>query len=223
MLSNAHSPLELDTQPDTQQERREIMKNAKSSTRARSHADGLTLVQQNAVDLLAAGKNDTETAEFLKVTRVTVTRWRLYSPEFRAALAVRRADIWGAAAARLRALIPKAIDALAEAFDSAPAAERVELAFRLLKLIGPPPPPSVGSFDPEDYIREIVDKERQRMPSELDRLIESGKGLPSYTDHHETVRKRLALLSPADAEPTPTQPDEAAANRPDPSEAPNTQ
>ena len=59
--------------------------------RARSHAEGLTLAQQNAVDLLAAGKNDTETAELLKLTRVAVTRWRLYSPEFRAALAVRRA------------------------------------------------------------------------------------------------------------------------------------
>jgi hypothetical protein len=199
------------------------MKNTKPSTRARSHTDGLTLAQQNAVDLLAAGKNDTETAELLKVTRVTVTRWRLYSPEFRAALAVRRADIWGAAAVRLHALIPKAVDALAEAFDRASASKRVELALQLLKLIGTPSPPSIGSFDPEDYIREIVDKERQRTPSELDQLIESGKGLPSYTDHHETVRKRLALLSPADAEPAPSRSDEAAANRPDPSEAPTKQ
>jgi hypothetical protein len=31
-----------------------------------------------------------------------VTRWRLYSPEFRAALANQRAVIWGAAADRLR-------------------------------------------------------------------------------------------------------------------------
>ena len=63
------------------------MKNAKQSTCARSNAHGLTLAQQNAVDLLAAGKNDTETADALKLNRVTVTRWRLYSPEFRAALA----------------------------------------------------------------------------------------------------------------------------------------
>jgi hypothetical protein len=171
------------------------MKRAKSSTRTCSHADGLTLTQQNAVDLLASGKNDVETAELLKINRVTVTRWRLYSPEFRAALAVRRADIWGAAAARLQALIPKAIDALAGAFDTAPASERVELALQLLKLIGPPSCPSTGSFEPEDYIREVVDRERQRVRTSHDEALDTFNGLPDYNDHHETVRKRLALMS----------------------------
>ncbi len=62
------------------------MKNSKN-TYAKSNAHGLTLAQQNAVDLLAAGNNDTATADALKLNRVTVTRWRLYSPQFRAALA----------------------------------------------------------------------------------------------------------------------------------------
>jgi hypothetical protein len=176
------------------------MKNAKSSTRARSHTDGLTLVQQSAVDLLAAGKNDTETAELLKVNRVTVTRWRLYSPEFRAALAVRRADIWGAAAARLQALIPKAVDALAEAFDSAPADERRELALRLLKLVGPIPYPAVGSFDPDDYVREAVELERARARTGRMEALDTFNGLPDYDDHMSRVRKQLARLSTADAE-----------------------
>lgn len=42
------------------------MNNAKpNGTLARSHAKGLTLAQQSAVDLLASGKNDTETAAAL--------------------------------------------------------------------------------------------------------------------------------------------------------------
>jgi hypothetical protein len=50
---------------------------------------GLSLAQQNAVDLLAGGKNDTETAKALGLNRVIVTRWRLYSPEFRPGLAMK--------------------------------------------------------------------------------------------------------------------------------------
>lgn len=91
-------------------------------------ASVLTLTQQSAIDLLAAGKNDTETAEALGLNRVTVTRWRLYSPEFRAALAAQRAAIWGASADRLRALIPKALDALADALEEADEGDRVAVA-----------------------------------------------------------------------------------------------
>ena len=131
------------------------MTNAKRSTRARSHADGLTLPQQSAVDLLAAGKNDTETADALKLNRVTVTRWRLYSPEFRAALSVRRAEVWGAAADRLRALVPKALDALADALEHAD--DKVTVALAVLKLAGPLPVVPSDSIDPEEYVREQVE------------------------------------------------------------------
>ena len=41
----------------------------------RLHKRGLTLPQQNAVDLLAVGKSDTETAEALELHRTTVTLW----------------------------------------------------------------------------------------------------------------------------------------------------
>lgn len=62
---------------------------------ARQHAHVLTLAQHNAVDLLASGKTDTETAELLNLHRTTVTKWRLYSPDFQAALNIRRAETWG--------------------------------------------------------------------------------------------------------------------------------
>src|SRR5262249_40639442 len=80
---------------------------------ARLHKHGLTLPQQSAIDLLAAGKTDSEVAELLQLSRPTVSKWRLYDPHFQAALHRRRAEIWGAAGDRLRSLVPKALDSLA--------------------------------------------------------------------------------------------------------------
>jgi hypothetical protein len=173
------------------------MKNAKQ-TYARSNAHGLTLPQQNAVDLLAAGKNDTETAEALGLSRVTVTRWRLYSPEFRAALADQRAAIWGASADRLRALLPKALDALADALEHAD--DKATVALAVLKLAGPLPLVPTGPTDPEDILRRDVDRERERIRTSRDSALDAINGLPDYADHLETVRKRLERLAPpADA------------------------
>jgi len=162
---------------------------------ARSNAHGLTLAQQNAVDLLAAGKNDTETAEALNLNRVTVTRWRLYSPAFRAALADQRAAVWGASADRLRALLPRALDALAEALDQADDADRVTVAIAVLKLAGPLPLVPTDPTDPEDVLRRDLERERQRMRTRRDETHDQLNGLPDYADHLKTVRKRLARLA----------------------------
>src|SRR5262245_30154666 len=78
----------------------------------RQHKRGLTLPQLNALDLLAGGKTDKETAELLKLSRTCVTKWRLYDPLFQAALNRLRAAL-----DRLRALIPRALDALAQALE----------------------------------------------------------------------------------------------------------
>lgn len=167
-----------------------------------AHPHGLTLAQLNAVDLLAAGKNDTETADAIGLNRVTVTRWRLYSPEFRAALADRRAAVWGSAADRLRALLPQAIDALADALQDADTPDRVNVALAVLKLAGPIPLAPAGPTDPDEVIRAVVEAERKRLrdsEEEMDAL----DGLPDYDDHTVAVRKRLARL----AEPADTQED----------------
>lgn len=178
------------------------------SALARSHAHGLTLAQQSAVDLLAAGKTDTETAAALGVNRVTVTRWRLYDVEFAAALAERRAHVWGSAADKLRGLIPAALDVLADDLNTATGAERREVALAVLKLAGPLPLAPTGPTDPEDVIRETVDRERvalRRTAAEegLDRL----RGLPSYDRHRDAVRDRFAARASEPAgcdDPTPT-------------------
>jgi hypothetical protein len=78
---------------------------------------GLTVEQQNAIDLLITGKTDAETAELVGVHRVTVTKWRLSDPWFQAELNCRRLELWGAAAERLRALLPKALSVLERELD----------------------------------------------------------------------------------------------------------
>lgn len=167
-------------------------------TYARSNAHGLTLAQQNAVDLLAAGKNDTETADALKVNRVTVTRWRLYSPEFRAALADQRAAIWGASADRLRALLPKALDALADALQHAD--DKVTVALAVLKLAGPLPLPPIDPTEGEEYVRQQVERERERARN-ANESLDAMYNLPSTEDHENIVRKRFARLAgPGDGE-----------------------
>jgi hypothetical protein len=169
------------------------------STYARLNAHGLTLAQQSAVDLLAVGKNDTDTAEALDLNRVTVTRWRLYSPEFRAALASQRAAIWGASADRLRALLPKALDTLAEALESAD--DKVTVALAVLKLAGPLPLVPTDPTEADEYVRRQVERERERARN-TDDSEDDYYDLPPTPDHEKTVRKRLAKLAgPAEEKP----------------------
>jgi hypothetical protein len=172
----------------------EAAANAPASTYARSNAHGLSLAQQSAVDLLAAGKNDTEAADALKLNRVTITRWRLYSPEFRAALADQRAAVWGASADRLRALLPKALDALADALEQADGADRVTVALAVLKLAGPLPLPPSDPTEAGEYVRREVERERDRARN-LNESLDATYNLPSVETHESSVRKRLTRLA----------------------------
>lgn len=90
--------------------------------------DDLSLPRLSAVDLLAAGKSDTETAAAFGLHRVCASRRRLYSPGFRAALAVWRAAAWGAVADRLRAPLPRAVDAVAGVLADPAASNRTAVA-----------------------------------------------------------------------------------------------
>ena len=75
-------------------------------------AHGLTVAQQNAIELLSTGLHDAAVADRIGVTRSTVTRWRLYDPGFQAALNARRATLWGGAADGLRAALPAALETI---------------------------------------------------------------------------------------------------------------
>lgn len=115
---------------------------------------GLSVEQQNAIDLLVTGKTDLETAEAVDVHRTSVTRWRLYDPAFQAAFNARRLEVWGASADKLRSLVPKALDALTTAMEGGNvlAAVTIIKAAALDKL-----PPSSGPTDPDQMFAALVE------------------------------------------------------------------
>ena len=89
----------------------------------RQPADALSVAQQNAVDCLAAGMTDAETAAAVGTSHQTVCNWRLHNPTFGAALNARRLEVWGAAGDKLRSLVPRAVAAFEGAllvFDPTP-------------------------------------------------------------------------------------------------------
>ncbi len=104
------------------------------ATKADESRHGLSVVQLNAVDLLAAGKTDQATAEAVGVTRQTVNGWRNANPWFQAALNARRQDLWGVSVDQLRALLPRAVAVLAEELEGGE--QRARVALDLLRLAG---------------------------------------------------------------------------------------
>lgn len=170
-----------------------IRKMPESKNAKRGYPYGLSIPQQNALDLLVTGKSDAETAEAIGVHRVTVTRWRLYSPEFRAALAGHRLAIWGHATDRLRTLVPKAIDALAESLEQGE--DKATIAMAILKLAGPIPLTVSESTDPEEVLRRDTHRERMRLEASKGSSIDAFNGLPEYKLHIEEMRERLSFMS----------------------------
>jgi hypothetical protein len=74
----------------------------------------LSEVQLAAIELLVQGHTDPSVASHLGVHRQTVFNWRHYNPAFRAELARRRAQVWGAASELFRAGLGRAIQTLQE-------------------------------------------------------------------------------------------------------------
>lgn len=165
--------------------------------KAKPKPAALTVAQLSAVDLLAGGNNDAETAAALSLHRVTVTRWRNYSPEFRAALAERRKAVWGSAADKLRALLPKALDALAAELESGD--DKATVALAVLKLAGSLPLVPIEPTDPDEVVREVVDAERNahRRREDAEDFSSGLPDLPDLDDHTKAVRGRLAALAEA--------------------------
>jgi hypothetical protein len=162
----------------------------------RQHSRGLTMPQLNAIDLLATGKTDRETAELLNLTRTCITKWRLYDPVFQAALNRRRAEVWASGIDRLRALIPKALDALADELEKPDSPNRLKAASEILRLAQLPAGAlNTGPTDPEEIVRRVVEQRRQKAPNSLDDLLDSGKGLPPFREQMDAVRQELEFLA----------------------------
>lgn len=98
----------------------------------------LTATQEQALLLLASGETVTATAEAVGVSRQTVSEWANRDPEFIAALNSVRQETLDAGADKLRGMVEKALDAVAEGFDSEElsAKERAALGMELLKNVG---------------------------------------------------------------------------------------
>jgi hypothetical protein len=65
-----------------------------------------------AVDALATGATIKDAAEQTGVTRQTVSEWFNHQPDFQAALAARRSELWRESVVRMRALVPSALDVI---------------------------------------------------------------------------------------------------------------
>jgi hypothetical protein len=168
----------------------------------RQHKRGLTMPQMNAIDLLASGKTDKETAELLRLSRTCVTKWRLYDPLFQAALNRRRAEVWGSGLDRLRSLIPKALDALAAELEKADSPVRLKAAAEILRLAQmPAPTEGIGPIDAEEIVSKVVERRRSRERGPLDDMLDEGKKLPPFDRQVQEVWQELEALA---NEPEPT-------------------
>lgn len=116
----------------------------------------LTPAQAAAVDHLAAGSSVTDAAAAINVSRQTVSGWLNDHAAFKAELNRRRAELWGAAADRLRALLPKALDRIGAAIDSE-GPEGLTAAIALIRLARIEPLPA-GPVDPDEVEVEAIEK-----------------------------------------------------------------
>src|SRR6266542_3577104 len=76
------------------------------------HTGSLTQEQENAIPFFLTGMSDQAVADRLKISRVTVNRWRNYHPLFIAELNRRRAALRQGAMDSLRSLVPRATASL---------------------------------------------------------------------------------------------------------------
>jgi hypothetical protein len=171
----------------------------------RQHKRGLTMPQLNAIDLLAAGKTDKETAELLNLSRTCITKWRLYDPVFQAALNRRRAEVWGTGIDRLRSLVPKALDVLAGALEKEVVQVRLKAAAEILRLAQLPPGAlGYGPTEPEEVVRGIVTARRLKAQNRLDELlVGQSKGLPPFEQQVEETWQELEARAAEADEPAP--------------------
>lgn len=96
----------------------------------------LTQQQENALALILQGQTDGEVAQAVGVTRQTVNGWRNRDAEFAAELNRRRQELWGAQEQRLRNLLEKAVDVLAEDLDGEDLKLRQGAAVHVLRAVG---------------------------------------------------------------------------------------
>jgi hypothetical protein len=162
--------------------------------------------QLSAIDLLVTGKTDKETAELLSLSRTCITKWRLYDPVFQAALNRRRAEVWASGIDRLRALIPQALKALAEALESRHPPAKFRAACAVLGLVKLPAPVPSGLTSADDIVTALVQArmaakraERDKYLSDTDRLMGSLRSPTKEQFEAEEREARAEVLAELEA------------------------
>ena len=127
-------------------------------------ANRLTPQQETAVDLIVAGKTDTQVAEAIGKTRSTVNIWRNHDPLFIATLNDRRQQIWGSQLNRLHTLAAEAVDALQDGLHDTDIKVRLTAAVHILKATGVygATPHGTLETDPAQIAADIHVKEKER-------------------------------------------------------------
>ena len=95
--------------------------------------DVLSEPQRTAIEFLVRGRNFTDVATEVKVTRRTLYAWR-QDEAFCAELERRRREVWDIAAERLRAMVHPALDVLEEQVHDEYDRARVRAAGMILRL-----------------------------------------------------------------------------------------
>lgn len=127
----------------------------------------LTVVQEQVIDALLTGATDRDAAASAGVNRSTVNQWRLHHAAFQAELNRRRSMLRAASIDRLRALLPRALDAIDHALAADPPDTRVALRIVELTGITPEELASTGPITCE----AVLDAEVENRRDPLDRLI----------------------------------------------------
>ncbi|MDR7520783.1 MAG: hypothetical protein QN123_14605 [Armatimonadota bacterium] len=135
----------------------------------------MTPAQEVAVALVLAGKTDGEAASAAGVTRQTVWEWRHHHPAFIAEVNRRRKEAWGAAAERLRGLLGRAVEVLADGLDAPDPRVRQRAAGLVLQVLGlldKRPWEPTGPTTPEEVEREAARRTVwEARSAELDRVF----------------------------------------------------
>ncbi len=144
----------------------------------------LTPSQAKAVDTLAMGKTHEEAASAAGVHRVTVTRWLLHHPEFKAELNRRKSD----AALKATTLISRVTSAALSTIEVAIGGGNLDAAFKWIRCV----PVTTVTSQPEGpfFSMDVVEEVRQTMPEDLVEILRQAHERTT-TDAENAILERL--------------------------------
>lgn len=142
---------------------------------------GLTQPQVAALELVAAGRPDTEAADAAGVTRQTVNTWRHHDAQFIAAVNERRREVWEDHRHQLRSLYGEAIKILGDSMKYTMPIKALPAVAIILRAVGDLPAPDAPTTA-EGVIRAqaealVTAEDRAKPTTALDQILDAtGEG-----------------------------------------------